>query len=319
MEVKILANRPLKEWQLEKIRRVAPEAQVVWPGKGQGLEGLVEDAEVFLNLIGGPGITRELFPKATQLRWIQVGAAGVDDVLFPELVESPVVVTNCRGIHASTISEHVFAMILAFARGLFKFQRDRKLRKWDRTGVSEVSGKTIGIVGLGAIGSKIARRAKCFGMKVIGVKKHTTQAVPYVDKLVSQDELLQALPEMDYVVISVPLTAETFRLIGERELKAMKPTAYLINIARGKVVDEAALIRALKEGAIAGAGLDVYEVEPLPAESELWDMENVIFTPHVAGTFSENVERITEIFVENLKRYVAGQEMINVVNKRLGY
>lgn len=317
--MKIVSNRPLKEWQVDEIKKVVPDAQVEWPGKGQGLDGFIGDAEVFLSLIGGPIITSELFPKAKRLKWIHVGAAGVDDVLFPELVESPVIVTNCRGIHASTISEHVFAMVLAFARGLFKFQRDRSFRKWDRNGVNEVSGKTIGIVGLGAIGTEIARRAKCFGMRVIGVKKHVSEPPPYVDRLVPQEQLLSVLPEMDYVVLSVPLTPDTFKLIGERELKAMKPSAYLINIARGRVVDEAALIRALKDGTIAGAGLDVYEVEPLPADSEIWDMENVIFTPHVAGTFAENVERITELFVENLKRYVAGEQMINVVNKRLGY
>ncbi|HHV79337.1 MAG TPA: D-2-hydroxyacid dehydrogenase [Firmicutes bacterium] len=319
MELQILSNRSLKDWQISAIKKVAPQANIVWPGKAESIERFLSETDVFLNIIGGKNITPEMWPQAQRLKWIHVGAAGVDDVLFRELVESPVVVTNCKGIHASTISEHVFAMMLAFARGLFKFQRDRQARKWDREGVSELGGKTLGILGLGGIGKEIARRGKCFGMKVIGMKRDTTKPVEFVDELITPDRLLQALPNMDYVVLSVPLTAETHGLIGQAQLAAMKPTAYLINVARGKVVDEAALIQALKNGTIAGAALDVFENEPLPENSELWDMQNVIFTPHVAGTFSANIERITEIFVENLRRFLNDEPMINVVNKKLGY
>lgn len=319
MALQILSNRSLKEWQIEEIKKVAPQATVVWPEKEESLDRFIPQTDIFLNVIGGKNLTREMWPQAERLKWIHVGAAGVDDVLFPELVESPVVVTNCRGIHASTISEHVFAMILAFARGLFKFQRDRGVRKWDRRGVSEVHGKTLGVVGLGGIGKEVARRGKCFGMNVIGIKRDTGKPVEFVDELVAPDRLIEVFPRMDYVVLSVPLTPETRGMIGERELAAMKRTAYLINIARGKIVDQDALIRALKAGTIAGAGLDVFEEEPLPEDSDLWSMENVIFTPHVAGTFSENVEKITEVFVLNLKRFLNGQPMVNVVDKRLGY
>lgn len=277
----------------------------------------IESAEVILG-----GISREEFKMAKNLKWIQATGAGVDGLLFQELIESSVILTNASGVHPIPIAEHTFALILAITRGIMKSFEGKSKRAWlhNEVFVDELYGKTIGIIGYGRIGQGIARLAKGFGMKVIGLKRDTskdTEIKP--DILLGKDSLDTLLKESDVVVIIVPLTKETYHLIGERELKLMKPTGILINVARGKVVDENALIRALKERWILGAGLDVFETEPLPPESELWSLDNIVITPHIAGLNPYYTERLLEIFIKNLKAYPDVSKMVNVVDKRLGY
>jgi len=281
---------------------------------------LVEDIESAEVILGD--ISREEFRKAKNLRWIQATGAGVDRLLFPELVESNVILTNASGVHPISIAEHTFAFILAITRGLIKSFEGKRLKVWfhNEVSIDELYGKTIGIIGYGKIGQGIARLAKGFGMRVIGLKRDPGKEVEVKpDVLLGKESLDMLLKESDIVVIIVPLTKETYNLIGARELNLMKPTSILINVARGKVVDESALIKALRERRILSAGLDVFETEPLPPDSELWDLDNVVITPHIAGLNPYYTDRLLEIFIKNLQTYPDVSKMINVVDKRLGY
>lgn len=281
---------------------------------------LVDDLESTEVILGG--ISREEFRMARNLRWIQATGAGVDGLLFPELVESDVILTNASGVHPIPIAEHTFALILAITRGLIKSFEGKRRKEWlhNEVFIDELYGKTIGIIGYGRIGQGIARLARGFGMRVIGLKRDPGKEVEVKpDVLLGKDSLDILLKESDVVVIIVPLTKETYHMIGERELRLMKPTSILINVARGKVVDESALIKALKEKWIFSAGLDVFETEPLPPESELWGLDNVVITPHIAGLNPHYTDRLLDIFIRNLQAYPDISKMINVVDKRLGY
>lgn len=281
---------------------------------------LVDDLESTEVILGG--ISREEFRMARNLRWIQATGAGVDGLLFPELVESDVILTNASGVHPIPIAEHTFALILAITRGLIKSFEGKRRKEWlhNEVFIDELYGKTIGIIGYGRIGQGIARLARGFGMRVIGLKRDPGKEVEVKpDVLLGKDSLDILLKESDIVVIIVPLTKETYHMIGERELRLMKPTSILINVARGKVVDESALIKALKEKWIFSAGLDVFETEPLPPESELWGLDNVVITPHIAGLNPHYTDRLLDIFIRNLQAYPDISKMINVVDKRLGY
>lgn len=290
--------------------------------KEEELLSLIKDTDILFAGI----FTRKLFLTANKLKWIQTISAGVERFLIPEVVQSPVIITNASGVHSIPITEHVIGMMLCFCRKLHIFIRNQLERRWEGFGTSlieqieELSGKTVGIVGLGRIGGEIAKKAKALGMRVIATRrKPNAQKPDYVDKLVSRKDLKALLAESDFVIIAVPLTKETEGMIGEAELRSMKRTSYLINISRGKIVQEDKLVQALKEEWIAGAGLDTFEKEPLPQDSELWSMKNVIITPHVAGATPRYLERATNIFCENLRRFIRNEPLINVVNKNLGY
>jgi phosphoglycerate dehydrogenase-like enzyme len=268
-----------------------------------------------------------MFLAARKLKWIQSVGAGVDRYLFPEVVKSHVIITSASGVHPIPISEHVIGMMLCFCRKLHFFIRSQIEGKWEgyegRFGeeqIEELTEKTVGIVGLGKIGDELARKTKCLGMRVVATRRNPHAAKPsYVDKLVNPENLKELLNESDFVVLTLPLTKETQGIIGEEQLLSMKKTSYLINVGRGKLVQEDKLVQALKEGWIAGAGLDTFEKEPLPQESELWNMQNVIITPHIAGATPHYLERLTDIFCENLKRFLRDENLINVVDKTLGY
>jgi len=216
--------------------------------------------------------------------------------------------------------------MLCFTRGLHVFIRNQTEKKWERPEtwtspmIEELSGKTLGIVGLGRIGTEIAKKAKCLGMRVIATKRDPTHpASTNVDRLIAPADLNQLLAESDFTVLSLPLTKETEGMIGDKQLKSMKPTGILINVSRGRIIQENKLVQALKQGWIAGAGLDTFENEPLPENSELWNFKNVIITPHIAGDTPHYPERLTNIFTENLNRFIHKQPLINVVDKNLGY
>lgn len=281
---------------------------------------LVDNIELAEIVLGG--ISIEEFKRANNLKWIQATGAGVDNLLYPEMVESDVIITNASGVHPIPIAEHTFALILAITRGLIKSFEGKARRKWvhNEVFIDELYGKTIGIVGYGRIGQGIAMVAKGFGMKVIALKRDVNKTIKIVpDELLGRDSLDELLSKSDIVVLIVPLTKDTYHMIGERELKLMKPTSILVNVARGKVVDENALIKAIKERWIFGAGLDVFDTEPLPPDSELWELDNVVITPHIAGLNPYYTDRLLDIFIRNLKVYPDVSKMINVVDKKLGY
>jgi phosphoglycerate dehydrogenase-like enzyme len=266
---------------------------------------------------------RDLLLQAPKLRWFQQWGAGADWLLkHPELAEKDFTLTNVSGIHAVPISEHIFAFLLSFARSFPRAMRDQLSSSWsqrEQQPAFELAGKTMLLLGTGAIGGRTAKLAQAFDMRVVGVRRNPDKGVAHIDEMVALSELIRVLPEADFVVLTLPLTRDTHHLIGEAELRALKPEAILVNIGRGGLVDEGALVRALQEGWIAGAGLDVFETEPLPSESPLWGLENVIITPHTSGDTPHYDERALQIFLENLRRYRAGEPLTHVVDKSLGY
>ncbi|HIQ05454.1 MAG TPA: D-2-hydroxyacid dehydrogenase [Anaerolineae bacterium] len=309
----------MSEAQLSQIQTIAPDMRILVTNDQHEIEHSLDDIEI----VAG-GFPRHLLPKAHNLRWVQQWGAGADWLLrYPEAVELDFVLTNASGVHAIPISEHILAFLLAFARQLHRATRAQAHREWvpheRQEGLFELAGKTMLLIGVGAIGERTAEAASALGMRVLGVRRDPSVSVPNVEAMFGPDQLLDLLPKADFVVLTVPLTRETQGMIGERELRAMKPTAYLINVGRGGTVRESALIQALQKGWIAGAGLDVFETEPLPQDSPLWDMDNVIITSHYAGLTPKYDERAMAIFLDNLQRYRSGEPLRNVVDKKLGY
>ncbi|MBX3002194.1 MAG: D-2-hydroxyacid dehydrogenase [Caldilineaceae bacterium] len=313
-----LESGRISEEQIDQMGEAAPEMKVVITQDRQEIESLLEEIEIVVG-----DLPRDLLPRAKKLRWMQLWGAGADWLMrYPEAQEMDFVLTNASGVHAIPITEHIFAFLFSLGRGFHKAMRaqvEGKWRKPEGDELFELPDKTMVLLGVGAIGQQTARIADALNMRVIGVRRDPSVSAPGVERMVGNDQLLVVLPEADFVVVTVPLTHETERMIGERELRAMKPGAYIVNIGRGKIIDQDALIRALREGWIAGAGLDVTDPEPLPADSPLWAMENVIITAHYSGLTPYYDERALEIFLDNLKRYRAGEEMRNVVDKGLGY
>ncbi len=299
--------------------RIAPDCEIV-PINAEGeIEGDLEDAEVIFLRWGVTGETfRRLVTSIPNLRWVHTVSAGVDHVLFPELAESDVVLTNASGVFNTPIAETVLAYMLAVVKRLPEFLKQQSGRRWEKLDLRELRGLTVGIVGLGDIGGEVARLCKAFGMHVLGLRRHP-RPHPHADEVLPSDRLHDLLRRSDFVVISCPLTEETRGLIGRAELVAMKSDAWLINIARGGIVDEAALLEALQERRIGGACLDVFSEEPLPEDSPFWDLPNVIITPHNSWNSPRIEEREIGLFLENLRRYVAGEPLVNVVDKGRGY
>ena len=253
------------------------------------------------------------------MRWIQAASAGVDRLLFPELIESDVMVTNARGVFDRTIAEYVIGLIIAFAKDFATTFEHARERVWEHRDTEPVHGKEVVVVGVGPIGRAIGSAAVGLGMGVRGVGRRGRREDRLFGEIVPVSRLTQALATADYVVNALPATPETRHLFDARAFDSMKPTAVFLNIGRGLTVDEQALVDALAEGRIGGAGLDVFEQEPLPKDSALWALPNVIVSPHMSGDFYGWEEAIVEIFLENLERFSRGQPLLNVVDKRLGY
>ncbi|MDN5331752.1 MAG: hypothetical protein PWP45_977 [Tepidanaerobacteraceae bacterium] len=321
MMKKILFGHKVSEKHLQKTKEIAPDWNVVISENPEDKLKEIKDAHIYVDW--GFNIQRRFIEAAEHLRWIQALTAGVDGLAFDLVREKGITVTNVSGIHKVPIAELVFGYMLMFARGLAAFFEQQKRKVWDKNvRTAELFEKTLGIVGAGNIGSEIARLGKAFGMKVVGLNRSGRIQGNYAqiyDKMYDIGSLLELLSKSDFVVCAVPLTPATWHLFGEEQFKAMKSSAYFINIARGAVVDEEALIKALKEGWIAGAALDVFEREPLPPESPLWEMPNVIITPHIAGSSDRYMERAMKVVNENLRRYLQGEPLINIVDPDRGY
>jgi len=315
-----LAPGTLSSEQVARVREKAPEGVRVTVTRDRDeIVAVIDRIEV-----AAGWFPADLLPRASNLRWYQQWTAGADWLLsHPEAAAADFVLTNTSGIHAIPIAEHVFALLLAFGRELPRALRAQDRHDWipqrDHTGLFELSGKTMLLIGVGAVGKRIARVASVVGMEVLGVRRDPIQAVTGVMSMWGPDDLLNVLPRADVVVLTVPLTEETRGMIGRAELEAMKGSATLINVGRGGTVDEEALADALQSRQIGRAALDVFEDEPLSESAALWDLENLIITPHYAGVTPHYHERALDVFLDNLDRYIAGEELRNVVDKDLGY
>lgn len=259
-----------------------------------------------------------LVHRLTSLKWVQFTRGSAFELIHPALRESPVGVSVIRGIDGVQFSEFAMGCILAWAKRFPHFIRAQQEKRWEIVMPLEISGMTLGILGLGAIGCETARKAKAFGMRVLGIKRKMTAKPDFVDELWTPDRLPDLLSQSDFFVISTPSSPETFGLLGPDELKLMKKTAYLINLTGGRVIEEEHLVQALKEGWIGGAAIDALPRQPLPADSALWALPNVIITPRIGGFTPQRWKRLIPVFVENLKKFVSGQTM-DLIDKRTGF
>jgi phosphoglycerate dehydrogenase-like enzyme len=308
----------LSSAHVEQIRSLAPDMRAIVTRDRSAIAAILDDIA-----IAAGEFPHDLISQARNLGWFQQWGAGADWLLdHPEVVALDFVLTSASGVHAIPISEHIIGMLLTFGRWLHGAVRAQERRIWqrpDRDELFELAGKTLLLIGVGAIGARTATIGSALGMRVLGVRRNPDAGVPGVDAMFGSSQLREQLPEADFVVLTVPLSRETRGMIGEQELRAMKTSAYVVNIGRGGTIQEPALVRALREGWIAGAGLDVFAEEPLPKASPLWELENVIITAHYAGLTPQYDDRAMAIFLDNLRRYQAGEPLRNVVDKRAGY
>jgi phosphoglycerate dehydrogenase-like enzyme len=314
----VIVGEDVGQANLARMREAYPEIEFCFCPTAEECIRQAAGAEVFFS----KRFPAEAFERARRLRWVQAGTAGVERLLAMNLGERGIVLTNATGAHGVPMSEMILAMMLAFATGLHTLLWAQRLHQRAREPVIEqkfeLEGQTLCVLGLGDIGGTLARKAQALGMRVLGVRR-SREPFPGLDGQYVPNQLLHALPEADHVALCLPLTKETRHIVAERELRAMKPSAYIYNVGRGASIEPAALLRALTERWIAGAGLDVTDPEPLPEDSPLWDMPNVLLGQHSSGSSPLNADRITNIFLENLGRYVRGDPLINVVDRARGY
>jgi len=314
--MKILINTDLTPNQRQRIESVSDQIHVTQP---QGQAELLLDASDSDVIFGG--FNKTLFDTCSKLKWVQVLGSGVDGVLFPEFVESQVILTSAKGFVGTHLADQTWALLLGLLRGIGRAVRERT---WDnrmsiRHATWELSGRTLGIVGMGGTGLEVARRASGFEMEVIAVDPETVAPPSFVKSVRKMEGFYDLLAESDIVSICAPLTKETEDLFDLSAFRQMKSHALLINVTRGRIVNGPDLIRALEGGLIGGAGLDVTPEEPLPPDSPLWDMPNVIVTPHVAGGSPIRQDRTVDLFCQNLERFLSGKPMVSQIDKRKGY
>lgn len=329
--MKLVIHPAVENDRLEKIILAAAPMEVVNTSDEAAAAQAIVDADAFFGKL-----TPQLLSAAGRLRWVQTATASLEHYMFAELIAHPLTLTNMRGLYSDVIADHVMGFVISFARNFHHYIRQQATAHWASVGGETersdfVSGPgtvsaidrahlhladaTLGVVGLGQIGAEIARRAAAFGMRVIAVDPLRKDAPPEVAWLGPIGELPRLLADSDFVVIAAPHTPETAKMFGRRQFQQMKRSAYLINIGRGAIVDLTDLTASLTDGEIAGAGLDVFEIEPLPADHPLWRMPNVIITPHMAGASPRIAQRHLDVLLDNIRRFKAGQPLINVVDK----
>ena len=304
---------------LEKLR---PEAAVFVGNSARAFGQAVADADVLFNWSGSPALFREIFLRCPNLRWVASRSAGLDKSLFQELTEGSVVLTNGSGVFSASLGEFALAAILYFAKDFRRMIRNQMAGIWEAFDVLPVAGYTVGIVGYGDIGRAVAARTRALGMKVLALRRNVSpegQGDTLVNEVFGPGRRIEMLARCDYVVAAAPLTAETNGMIGEAEFAAVKPTAVVINVGRGPVIDEAALVKALAEGRIKGAALDVFDEEPLPGGHPFYKMENVLLSPHCADHTPEWHNDAMRFFIAQYERFRKGEPLLNVVDKKLGY
>ena len=312
----VLLALELEDRHVRRIGAVSSEVTLVQlQSEGEVLEAMPEIHVVFGEL------SEEMFSRADNLSWVQVTGAGVDSRLFPKLVESEVIFTSAKGTVGEHLAEHAMALLLGLTRGIATAVRKPgwEQRTPIRNAAWDLAGLTMGIVGLGGTGRELAQRAGGFGMRIVAVDPEDLEVPHNVEACWKMDRFHELLEQSDVVAICAPLTAETEGMFDERAFAQMRSHAILINVTRGKIVDERALLEALRTGEIGGAGLDVTPQEPLPDDHPLWAMENVIVTPHVAGGSPNRMDRIVDLFCDNLQRLQAGKPLLSVIDKSKGY
>ena len=315
--MKILLQGRLEGALLERLENIiGDEHTYVVPSSREALIEEGKDVDIFYGFC-----SEDIFPHLPNIKWIQASSAGMDRHMYPALRESDVILTNAAGLYATHVADQAFALLLGLARGIHDSVRNQDKHQWGRgkAPMIEIDGFKIGIVGMGGIGVQMAKRAKGFDMYVMAVDAYRTDRPDTVDELMPMDQLSNMMSQVDVVMIACPLTEETRGLINKDNLSVMQPSAFFINVARGPIVNEPDLIEILQAGTIAAAGLDVTEIEPLPEDSPLWDFDNVIISPHSAGGSQHRMRRVTDFFLDNLERYLKGEELRNVVNKELGF
>lgn len=322
----VVAIHDLPVWSIPpaavaRLSAALPDDEVVEAREAHDRRALIPTADVLF----ATKINAEEFTPAAALRWMHSSAVGVAPLLIPEVVASPVVVSNSRGVHSEAIAEHAIALALAMRRGLHVAMRRQAERIWAQTEISEhhvspLSQSRLLVVGLGTIGARVAAYGAGLGMHVTGIRRRLhLSPPPGVAAVLPPEQLRDALPSADVIVLAVPRTEETRALFGREELAAMKRTAILVNVARGRLIDDAALVEALRANRIGGAALDAFQQEPLPPDHPFWTMSTVLMSPHTAAFAGDYWWPVCALFLENLGRYKRGEALLNVVDKSKGY
>lgn len=319
MDLVIVTNP--KDGNPPLLDRMPADIHVTIGTQASDFDSSIAQAEVIFTWGAKREVMEQLLAKAKNLKWIHSRSAGLDSLLFPALAESPVPLTNGKGVFSQSLGEFVIAGAMFFAKDLRRMLRNQEAGRWEQFNVTELRGRTMGIVGYGDIGRAAAQRAKCMGMTVLALRRNPALSKddPAVDRVFGFEGLHEMLPQCDYVVAAAPLTPETKHLLSTAEFALMKPTAVVMNVGRGPVIHEAAIVEALQSNRIRGAALDVFEVEPLPAESPLYKMQNVLLSPHCSDNTEDWLEQAMIFFYANLERFRKGEPLQNIVDKKRGY
>jgi phosphoglycerate dehydrogenase-like enzyme len=306
---------------LKHLEQLAPRITLTVGLSEEHLASAIERAQVLLVGAQKKELLRSLLPRARALRWIHSLSAGVENLLFEELIHSPLPLTNSKGIYSGSLSEFALAAMLFFAKELRRLVRQQAESRWEQFMPVELRGRTLGILGYGDIGRAVAERARPFGMRILACRRQPSRSEgdPLVDELFPLERRLEMIAASDYLLLALPHTSGTHRMMGEAELRAMKPGSVLINIGRGNTLDEQALVQALEEGRLRGAALDVFETEPLPVGHAFWRLENVLLSPHCADQTPTWREEAVALFLRNLDRFEKGEPLMNIVDKEAGY
>ena len=313
---RVLITYKTSESQLSRITNVSENLEVFYEPTPEGATKRCSEAEILFG-----DIPKEILAQMPRLRWAQISTVGADRFLYPELLKSDVILCCSRGMHKYQMAELLFGLMIGISRKLYSYYDLQKGQEWTTSLIREsdtLVGKTLGIVGLGSVGSHIAKTARAFGMNIVGTKRDPVP-VDCVDEVLSPSQLERLLEVSDHVVNVTPLTPETTRMFGEKEFRKMKSTAVFYNLGRGASVDTNALMKALENGKLKAAALDTFEEEPLPANNPLWHTKNLYITPHIGGPIPHYSHLLTEIFIDNLRRYLDGRPLGTIVDKTKGY
>jgi phosphoglycerate dehydrogenase-like enzyme len=318
----LVLTAELADKDLALLEQLPPETSLAVGTSAEAFLNLAPEADVIFNWSASGKLLEEVFKMCPNVRWVHSRSAGLDTQLFKELIDGHVPVTNGRGVFSQSLGEFALAAILFFAKDLRRMIRNQEAGRWEQFDITGISGQTLGIVGYGDIGRAVASRARAMGMRILAIKRHGPPLYnvdPLVNQFYKPEDRLEMIRHAHYLVASAPLTPETRGMIGRPEFDAMLPEAVVINIGRGPVIDEAALIRALSENRIRGAALDVFDKEPLPEGHPFYTLPNVLLSPHCADHTPDWTEQAMHFFLAQFQRYAAGQPLQNVVKKELGY
>jgi phosphoglycerate dehydrogenase-like enzyme len=318
--VLVLANPT--EPQLAMLEQLPADTRIAVGNAREAFQRAAPEANIIYNWSLSGALLREVFLMCPHVQWVHTRSAGLDNILFPELVASPVPLTNGSGVFSPSLGEFALAAILFFAKDLRRMVRNQEAGRWEQFDITEITGQTVGIVGYGDIGRAVATRVRAMGMRVLAVKRSGPllyNVDPLVSRIYKPEALAEMLPLCDYVVVSAPLTPETQSMIDDAAFGAMKRDAVVINIGRGPVIDEAAMVRALSAGRIKGAALDVFDNEPLPEGHPFYSLPNVLLSPHCADHTPDWMDRAMQFFIDQFARFEKGEPLMNIVDKARGY